>query len=218
MYSSVETNTKSGVSNAEISNSEAKIQSYNEAKNSEKKEKQVYNKIKQNSVNLTSNSNNITNQNQLSNTSNSNNILILNSESNINQMKVNSAKSSNCDEIKYDKSNNNQITSNDSPLNTFGNFNDLDDFDLVANDHMKNIDCKTILYILLAININLLNDPEAMYFPDKVNTRSKSVPRNKIPKLDFNFDGKEKQKVRISKNLYSQITTKLIKQSVILIT
>lgn len=37
----------------------------------------------------------------------------------------------------------------------------------------------------------LINDPEAMYFPDKVKLRSNSASGNKVPKLNFGVFNKE---------------------------
>ncbi len=42
------------------------------------------------------------------------------------------------------------------------------------------------------INSKLINDLEAIYFTDKVKSRSKSIAADKVPKLDFDF-GKDSQ-------------------------
>lgn len=46
------------------------------------------------------------------------------------------------------------------------------------------------------INSKLINDLEALYFPDKVKTRSKSIAADKVPKLDFNFSKDTQTKSR----------------------
>ncbi len=66
-------------------------------------------------------------------------------------------------------------------------YNNLNTEESGLNDYAANI---------RDINKKLVNDLEALYFPDKVKTRSKSIAADKVPKLDFNFSGKEQNKSR----------------------
>jgi len=66
-------------------------------------------------------------------------------------------------------------------------YNNLNTEESGVNDYAANI---------RDINKKLVNDLEALYFPDKVKTRSKSNAADKVPKLDFNFSAKDQNKSR----------------------
>ena len=82
---------------------------------------------------------------------------------------------------------NNQIKN--KPLNYYlENPSQIDDTS--RNDHNLIIKSK---FLKIEMNYQNLNDLEAIYFPDKVNLRSKSVAGEKVPKLDFKFNRDEKE-------------------------
>ena len=70
------------------------------------------------------------------------------------------------------------------------NINNIISFDIKTNSN--SIDLKNI-------NSNLIEDLDAIYFPDKVKMRSNSVSTNNVPKLDFKI-------IKIMNSKFNQIS------------